>query len=172
MKFYESLVTERVGYDFYCDVANNIVKERKRKGLTQEQLADIAGVKASRIANMENVKIRFGIDDLTTIAKALDVDINYLIEAELDAGGQECLYHVWWENCEKMTLYQRATSKRMAALLFEKRLKDIKLRPERATTRIFAKLVGVPVTKEELTSEFRKSNGEDIYFDEDENKTN
>lgn len=28
MKFYESQTLERIGFDFYCDIANNIVKAR------------------------------------------------------------------------------------------------------------------------------------------------
>ena len=35
MKFYESQTLERIGFDFYCDIANNIVKARKEKQLTQ-----------------------------------------------------------------------------------------------------------------------------------------
>lgn len=39
MRFYESSIIERIGYDFYCDIAINIVDKRKLLGLTQEELA-------------------------------------------------------------------------------------------------------------------------------------
>ena len=41
MRFYNSLVTERIGFDFYCDIANNIVKAREAIGFTQKELAEI-----------------------------------------------------------------------------------------------------------------------------------
>ena len=45
MRFYDSISTERVGSDFYCDIANNIVKIREEKGYTQKILADMADIK-------------------------------------------------------------------------------------------------------------------------------
>lgn len=33
MRFYESDSLEHIGFDFYCDIANNIVKARKEKGI-------------------------------------------------------------------------------------------------------------------------------------------
>lgn len=33
MRYIETFSTERVGYDFYCDIANRIVQAREMKGL-------------------------------------------------------------------------------------------------------------------------------------------
>lgn len=45
MKFYNSAIEEKIGYDFYCDIANNIVELRKSMGLTQKDLAERTGIK-------------------------------------------------------------------------------------------------------------------------------
>ena len=42
MRFYKSDCLEHIGFDFYCDIANNIVKARKDMGLTQKELAKLA----------------------------------------------------------------------------------------------------------------------------------
>lgn len=64
MRFYDSKYIERIGFDFYCDIANNIVKAREEKGYTQKNLADKTGIKEQRISNMENVKVRMDLDVL------------------------------------------------------------------------------------------------------------
>ena len=62
MRFYDSPSIERIGFDFYCDIANNIVKLREENGFTQKDLAVKTGIKEYRISNMENVKIRIDLD--------------------------------------------------------------------------------------------------------------
>ena len=54
MRFYDSPSIERIGFDFYCDIANNIVKLREENGFTQKDLAVKTGIKEYRISNMEN----------------------------------------------------------------------------------------------------------------------
>ena len=56
MRFYKSDCLEHIGFDFYCDIANNIVKARKDMGLTQKELAKLAGIKEHRLVGIENVK--------------------------------------------------------------------------------------------------------------------
>ena len=116
MKFYNTLTTERIGYDFYCDIAEQIVKARKEKSWTQEDLAKASGIKISRLRDMENVKIRFKLPDIEQLAKVLDVTADWLIGAQLDRGGKECLYLVWNETFVAFKPYQKATSARMAFL--------------------------------------------------------
>lgn len=41
---YRHYLQHRIGYDFYADTAERIVKEREKNGLTQEQLAKKAGI--------------------------------------------------------------------------------------------------------------------------------
>lgn len=38
-RYSEGINTLRLGYDFYADIAERIVENRKKAGLTQEQLA-------------------------------------------------------------------------------------------------------------------------------------
>lgn len=58
MRFYKSDCLEHIGFDFYCDIANNIVKARKDMGLTQKELAKLAGIKEHRLVGIENVKMQ------------------------------------------------------------------------------------------------------------------
>lgn len=125
MRFYDSPSIERIGFDFYCDIANNIVKLREENGFTQKDLAVKTGIKEYRISNMENVKIRIDLDAVEELAKALNVSADYLIDAELDCGGKECLYQVWLESEDRFKLYIRASSKRMAFLKFDKKFSEI-----------------------------------------------
>ena len=141
MKFYNTTNLERIGFDFYCDVANQIVKAREDKGLTQKDLAEVSKIKESRIANIESVKTRISLEDLEKLSKALNVTVDWLIEATLDAGGKECLYLVWTESCPDFRVYRRATSQRMAFLLFDKLFKDSGIRYTSSRERFLVKLV-------------------------------
>lgn len=80
----------------------------------------------------------------------LNVSADYLIDAELDCGGKECLYQVWLESEDRFKLYIRASSKRMAFLKFDKKFKECGVRYNSSRERIFIKLVGVPVSKEDF----------------------
>lgn len=40
MRHIETYNTERIGYDFYCDIANRIVQAREMNGMTQQQRQD------------------------------------------------------------------------------------------------------------------------------------
>lgn len=162
MRFYNSSVTERIGFDFYCDIANNIVKAREAIGLTQKELAQKAGIKEYRVSNMENVKIRIDLDDVEKLAKILNVSIDYLIDEELDQGGKECLYLVWPESCPDFKLYCKASGKRRAFLVFDKKVKECGVKYSNSRERFFVKLVGVPVTKEEIQARFPKRTEEDL----------
>ena len=51
MQFYEDRILERIGYDFYCDIAINIVNKRKELGLTQEELAEKSKISLNRLGN-------------------------------------------------------------------------------------------------------------------------
>ena len=105
MRFYESDCLEHIGFDFYCDIANNIVKARKDMGLTQKELAKLAGIKEHRLVGIENVKIRIDLDDLEKLAKVFERTVDWLIDAELDCGGSECIYLVWPDSLPDFKLY-------------------------------------------------------------------
>lgn len=168
MRFYESQTLERVGFDFYCDVANNIVKTRKEKQLTQEELATKAKIRLSRLSGIENIKIRLDLDDLEKLSQVLDVSIDWLIDADLDTQYGECLYLIWPESIPDFKLYKKATSKRMAFLLYDRAIKKAHVRYSSPRERFFVKLVGVPVTEKEFQRRFPKRTEEDLPLERDE----
>lgn len=168
MRFIESRNLERIGFDFYCDVANNIVKARKEKNLTQEELATKAKIKLSRLSRIENVKVRLDLDDLEKLSKTLDVSIDWLIDADLDSQYGECLYLIWLESIPDFKLYKKATSKRMAFLLYDRSFKEAGVRYSSSRERFFVKLVGVPITEKEFQRRFPKRTDEDLSLEPDE----
>ena len=157
---------ERIGYDFYCDIAINIVNRRKELNLTQKELAKKANIELNRLSNIENVKHRIKLDEIESLAKALDVTVNNLINAELDTqvtdfvgNTRDCLYTVCIEGWESDNgkLYSKATSKRMAFLKLEKRLNDDGCSFfSNPRSRAIVELVGVPITKQEIQDKFPK----------------
>ncbi len=69
--------------NYYYDVLRkNIKKYRELKGLTQQQLADKAGISMNYIAKIESKKIQrgFTIVVLGRIADALNIDIKNLFD--------------------------------------------------------------------------------------------
>lgn len=149
--FYTDNITEKVGYDFYCDIAINIVNRRKELGMTQEDLANKTGIKLNRLKRLENVQLRIRLPEIEVLAKALDVTVNNLINEGYDSQVGNCLYLVYIEGHEDLKLYQEAENKRMAFLKMEQHLNNQGLTwfgtPR---TRVIVKLVGVPKTKQEL----------------------
>ena len=161
MRYFDTVLTERIGYDFYCDIAQRMVEGRTRKGWTQEQLAKKAGLSLSRISDMELVKFRFRLPDVERIAKAMDVSVDWLIQAEIDDQAGECLYLVWNERYPDLKLYQEATSRRMAFLKKYEKIQSCYIWFE-PRDRAIVELVGVPVTKQSLEAKFpKRGNQED-----------
>lgn len=65
----------------------NIVTERKKKGLSQEELAKMVGTISVTIGRYERNEIKPSIDIATKIAEALEVSLDYLTgktDMELD----------------------------------------------------------------------------------------
>lgn len=161
MRFYETKTLERIGYDFYCDIANRIVEARKRKGWTQKKLAEESKIKESKITSIEAVRMKIKLDDLEKLSKCLDVTVNWLIDAEIDSQIGECLYLIWLERLEDFKLYQRSTSKRLAFLEYERELNKAEIKVDNCRERVFVKLVGVPITDEEIRDKFPKLTTQD-----------
>ncbi len=66
---------------YYFDIIRyNIKKYRKLKKLTQQELADRAGLTMNYISKIESIKMERGISipSLTRIADALEIDIREL----------------------------------------------------------------------------------------------
>lgn len=167
MRYFETQTLERIGFDFYCDIANNIVKARQNKGWTQRDLAEKSGIKESRLSRMENVKVRISLDVLEKLSEALDVTVNWLIDAEIDSQVGDCLYLVWPDSMPDFKLYQKATSKRMAFLIYDKLFKDAHVKYSSSRERFFVQLVGVPITKKEIQDRFPKRTEEDLPLEPD-----
>ena len=69
--------------NYYFDIIrHNIKKYRKLRNLTQQQLADKAGLTMNYISKIESQKMQrgFTIVSLTRIADALELDIKYLFD--------------------------------------------------------------------------------------------
>ena len=64
----------------YNEIGKLIKKERKKKGITQEELAELTSYSLSFIANIEsNTHQSFSLHTLYNIANALNIPINNLI---------------------------------------------------------------------------------------------
>ncbi len=61
------------------NLGERIKESRKRKGLTQRQLADLIGVKHNSISNWENNQNKPDPDTLELLCGALDVSPSYLL---------------------------------------------------------------------------------------------
>ena len=66
--------------DIYKRNGFNLLKQRRLKGWTQEQLAERSGVSRSRISKMENGKENFNIESLFLIAQSLEIDFIELLK--------------------------------------------------------------------------------------------
>ena len=60
-------------------IALNVRIERRRKRLTQEALAELAGISVKHITKIENAQVTTSIYFMYNIAKALDVTIDNLV---------------------------------------------------------------------------------------------
>lgn len=66
--------------DIYKRIGFNLLKQRRLKGWTQEQLSERSGVSRSRISKMENGKENFNIESLILIAQSLEIDFIELLK--------------------------------------------------------------------------------------------
>lgn len=150
MKYYPGMI-ERIGFDFYADIAERVVLARNEKGLTQKELAGILKWRDGKLARLENVKIRIELTDLEELSKALDVTVNWLLEAHNDSPIGNCRYLVWFDRCKDFQLYVDAFNARVAVLELTRRLKKSGVRPwNDARERAYVKCVGIPVGNKEL----------------------
>ena len=66
--------------DIYKRIGFNLLKQRRLKDWTQEQLSERSGVSRSRISKMENGKENFNIESLFLIAQSLEIDFIELLK--------------------------------------------------------------------------------------------
>ena len=69
---------------------------------------------------------------------------------------------LWMQQQQLQQQLERASSKRMAFLKFDKKFKECGVRYNSSRERIFIKLVGVPVSKEDFQARFPKRTEEDL----------
>ena len=60
--------------------ANNVRKYRNEKGLSQEALADLAGLHRTYISAVERERRNISIDNIENIAAALNIDAYLLLQ--------------------------------------------------------------------------------------------
>ena len=65
--------------DLRKKLAHNLKVERAKKELTQERLAELAGISAKHITKIENAKVSPSIYIVYKLAKILDTSIDALI---------------------------------------------------------------------------------------------
>ena len=72
--------------NIYDIVRKNIKKYRKMQGLTQQDLADLAGFSHGYIREIESLKMNstFSLDAVEKIANGLNIDFKYLFEEPYD----------------------------------------------------------------------------------------
>ncbi len=63
-------------------LATNVRKYRTEKGLSQEALADLAGLHRTYISAVERERRNISIDNIENIASALDIDAYLLLKKE------------------------------------------------------------------------------------------
>jgi len=67
-------------YKDYIQIGLNIMRYRKEQGLTQEQLADMAGYSRNHIQRVETASGKPTVGLLLDVSKALHVPIERLLE--------------------------------------------------------------------------------------------
>lgn len=160
------LYVQKFGFDFYCDIAKTIVKERKNRGMSQRQLAEASKISISIIERIENVQRRIEHGELELLAKALNCPVDYLIGAKPLYENKNCLFvaysEEYAENCKKrgedvlkegnygLFLYVKAQSFEQAVFEWEKIFPFHRTPYWSGRDRAIIELVGIPVSDSRL----------------------
>jgi transcriptional regulator with XRE-family HTH domain len=64
--------------------AQKLRQIRQNKGLSQEALADIAGLHRTYVGSVERSERNVSIDNMERLAQALEVDLSELLRAEIE----------------------------------------------------------------------------------------
>ena len=70
------------GQEIHIEIGFNILKQRRLKNLTQDQVAADAGISRSRLSAIEHGTASFTFVTLLKIAEALGVDFHVLLETK------------------------------------------------------------------------------------------
>ena len=63
----------------YKKVGQRIRNQRKEKGLSQEQLAELIGISLSFLGHIERGTRKASVETLARISKALEMDMHYIV---------------------------------------------------------------------------------------------
>ena len=66
---------------FFAQIADHVVEQRKARGISQKELAELTGTTQSAIARLESGGRPPRIDTLLRIAEALDCDLRVELKA-------------------------------------------------------------------------------------------
>lgn len=91
------------------DIGSNLYKARKKKGYTQQQLADMVGVTEQTISNAENGGKAMRPENIAKICKALDISADYL----LFGTENKAALSISEEDFERLTPEQRESIKQI-----------------------------------------------------------
>lgn len=61
-------------------IAENIIRMRRERGLSQEKLAELADFHRTYVSQLERQVTNISIDGLERLAKALDIDVAELLK--------------------------------------------------------------------------------------------
>jgi DNA-binding XRE family transcriptional regulator len=75
-----TIVLNMADDDIVKRIGLNITVIREQRGLTQEKLAELAGLHRAYIGQIERGEKNIGLRNLEKIAKALNVDIRVLVD--------------------------------------------------------------------------------------------
>lgn len=87
-----------------------LVKARKMRGLSQEELAEKSGLKAAAVSHFETGARKPSFDNLRKLADALDVTSDYLLGRTEDMEGFAEADAAFRDGFEKLTDEQRAVA--------------------------------------------------------------
>lgn len=76
---------EKSALEFTAYLVSNLIRRRHELGLTQREVAELTGLKQSAIARIESARIVPKIDTIQTIAKALGLKLELVIDEEAAA---------------------------------------------------------------------------------------
>lgn len=65
------------------EIGQNISQERKRRGISMANLAELANVSVSHISKVENEQCEIGLKALLKIAEALEMDVSEFLPESL-----------------------------------------------------------------------------------------
>ena len=71
--------------DRFQDIGKRIRQARKKKGLTQRELADLVHVSPSHMSDLELGKKRIGIDILINVTEVLQVSADWVLRTNVPA---------------------------------------------------------------------------------------